>query len=131
MRPYLAIIKDSFRAAWASKVLYVLLGLITVLLLVLAPLHYRQSLDWKLIPEEYLQQTSSITSRLIDRKDDADHPLMGKIWEELPEGLRKELSTRDQSTGKQNNPTKQNLETFSELIGELNNIIAKVDFFRR
>ena len=129
MRPYFAIIKDSFRAAWASKVLYVLLGLITLLLLVLAPLHYRQSLEWKLIPEEYLQQTSSITARLFDRKDADDEPLMRKIWEELPEGLREELSTLGQSTRKRNDPTKQDLETFSELIGELNNIIAKNDFF--
>ena len=129
MRPYFAIIKDSFRAAWASKVLYVLLGLITVLLLVLAPLHYRQSLDWKLIPEEYLQQTSSITSRLLGRKDDASEPLMVKIWKALPEGLRDDLSSLQQSTRKRNDPTKQDLDTFRELIGELNNIIAQEDFF--
>ena len=38
MRPYLAIIKDSFREAFASKVLWVLLALITLLLIALAPL---------------------------------------------------------------------------------------------
>ena len=32
MRPYLAIILDSFRAAIASRVLYILLALITILI---------------------------------------------------------------------------------------------------
>jgi len=42
MRPYLAIIKDSFREALASRVLWVLLALITVTLLGIAPLTYRE-----------------------------------------------------------------------------------------
>src|SRR4029450_797093 len=41
MRPYVAIIKDSFREAFASKVLWVLLLLILVFLLALAPIGYR------------------------------------------------------------------------------------------
>ncbi len=44
MRPYLAIIKDSFHEALASRVLWVLLLLITVLLLVMAPVGYREEL---------------------------------------------------------------------------------------
>jgi hypothetical protein len=42
MRAYLAVIQDSFREALASRVLWVLLIMITLLLLVLAPLGYRQ-----------------------------------------------------------------------------------------
>ncbi len=42
MRSYFAVIQDSFREALASRVLWVLLVLITLLLLVLAPLGYRQ-----------------------------------------------------------------------------------------
>lgn len=41
MRPYLAIIKDSFREAFASRVLWVLLILITVFLAALAPFGFR------------------------------------------------------------------------------------------
>lgn len=44
MRPYLAIIKDSFREALASRVLWVLLGLITLMLVALAPLGIRLNL---------------------------------------------------------------------------------------
>jgi len=42
MRPYFAIIKDSFREAMASRVLWVLLGLISIVLVALAPLTYRE-----------------------------------------------------------------------------------------
>ncbi len=45
MRPYLAIIKDSFRAAMASRVLFFLLLLITCLLVALAPLHLQPITD--------------------------------------------------------------------------------------
>ena len=41
MRPYLAIIADSFREALASRVLWILLVLITLLLAALVPLGYR------------------------------------------------------------------------------------------
>lgn len=44
MRAYLAIIKDSFREALASRILYIMLGLISLLLLIAAPLTYRQEL---------------------------------------------------------------------------------------
>ena len=40
MRPYLAIIADSFREALASRVLWILLILITLLLAALVPLSY-------------------------------------------------------------------------------------------
>jgi ABC-type transport system involved in multi-copper enzyme maturation permease subunit len=130
MRPYFAIIKDSFRAAWASKVLYVLLGLITLLLIGLAPLHYRESLDWKLIPSDYIRESGSISQRLFDKKDAVDEPLMGKIWQVLPNGLRDDLtSTFAQPNSKGSNPNKRNMAMFNELIGELNNVIAEPDFF--
>src|SRR5689334_9820770 len=38
MRPYLAVLKDSFREALASRVLWILILLITVVLLLVAPL---------------------------------------------------------------------------------------------
>lgn len=134
MRPYLAIIKDSFRAAWASKVLYVLLGLITLLLTVIAPLHYRQSLDWKLIAAQHVQQFGSIGQRLIDNNSADGKPLLRRIWNELPAGLRDDLTTTLGKSGTaptqpNNNPTKRNLETFRELIAELNNVIRQPDFF--
>ena len=48
MSKYLAIIKDSLREALASRVLWVVLVLITLLLMVLAPLSYREDLTWRM-----------------------------------------------------------------------------------
>ena len=130
MRPYFAIIKDSFRAAWASKVLYVLLGLITLLLLALAPLHYQESLDWKLTSADYIREFGSISERLFENRNSSEQPLIGKIWQAFPKGLRADItSTFEQPSNKRNNPNKRNMDLFYELIGELNNVIKEPDFF--
>ncbi|QDU31614.1 ABC-2 family transporter protein [Anatilimnocola aggregata] len=44
MRPYLAIVKDSFREAFASRVLWIVLIIITLFLFAVSPLTYRQTL---------------------------------------------------------------------------------------
>lgn len=44
MRPYLAIIKDAFREAFHSRVLWIVLVIISLFLLAVAPLTYRQTL---------------------------------------------------------------------------------------
>ena len=67
MRPYLAIIKDSFREALASRILYILLGLITVLLLLAAPLTYRLELTTGL-----RERDSSEWPDLIDKLKQAE-----------------------------------------------------------
>jgi len=48
MGKYLAIIKDSFREALSSRVLWLVLVLITMLLLAVAPLGYHEELTWRL-----------------------------------------------------------------------------------
>ena len=83
MRPYFAIIKDSFRAALASRVLYVLLIFITLLLLVIAPLHIRETLDWQL-PERGLN-SEGIAKVLVERQGQPKEAVMTRIWELLPD----------------------------------------------
>lgn len=83
MRPYFAIIKDSFRAALASRVLYVLLIFITLLLLVIAPLHIRETLDWQL-PERGLN-SKGIAKLLVERQGQPDEAVMTRVWELLPD----------------------------------------------
>jgi ABC-type transport system involved in multi-copper enzyme maturation permease subunit len=89
MRPYLAIIKDSFRAAFASHVLYVLLGLITVLLVAIAPFHYQEVLDWKLKLREHVTNPQLLVERLVEGKD--DDPKIKSVWDALPADLQKEV----------------------------------------
>lgn len=52
MRPYFAIIKDSFREAFHSRVLWIVLVLISLFLLAVAPLSYRQTLTTSIYQEE-------------------------------------------------------------------------------
>jgi len=71
MRPYLAIIKDSFREAIASRVLWILLVIVTVALLGIAPLSFRQVAtvdlrdgdveEWPLLIEELREASQSET----------------------------------------------------------------------
>src|SRR2546425_1214976 len=73
MRPYIAVIKDCFREALASRVLWILLVLITLMLLLIAPfaikdhrparLHASTIFDWPgLISKLRMQAASSETS---------------------------------------------------------------------
>lgn len=89
MRPYLAIIKDSFRAAFASQVLYVLLGLITLLLVAIAPFHYQEVLDWKIKLREHVPNPQLLVERLVEGKE--NDPKIKSVWDALPADLQKEL----------------------------------------
>ncbi len=70
MRPYLAIIKDSFREAFHSYVLWIVIGLITVFLLAAALVSYRQTLTVGLRDDEVdcvvdLDEVDHVTDRNI------------------------------------------------------------------
>jgi ABC-type transport system involved in multi-copper enzyme maturation permease subunit len=145
MRPYLAIIKDSFRAALASRVLYVLLLLITVLLLALAPLFVRETLDWKLNRQANVRDPKQVIQRLVERRETSRS--IKRIWELLPAGLKTQLVERvegkaaDENENDESNRTdgrrRRNEPEFArelrlqdEVIDELNTLIARRDFFR-
>ncbi len=153
MRQYLAIIKDSFRAAMASRVLYVLLALITVLLLALAPFHFVETLDWKLVYQQHVKDPAALIEQILEKKDDPGRPEVGKIWEMLPASLKKDLektrksegvdsSDESQGAGSAKDPPgmpeslkrqqKSNRAFFmhQKLIEQLNELIKDPDFYR-
>ncbi len=139
MRPYLAIIKDSFRAAMASRVLYVLLFLITVLLAAIAPLHMRETLDWE-VKNQVNVDADRLLRRIAERHDKEEEKPVARIWELLPEKTRKkmtEIVERPEDQGEEESdapgvPPKvvEDIHTKEELIKELNNIIKNPDFYR-
>ena len=140
MRPYLAIIKDSFRAAMASRVLYVLLLLITLLLIVLAPLHMRETLDWELNRQTNLRNPERLLRRIVERHDQEGEKPIARIWELLPAKTRDkmvEIVERPEGTGLDDPdvpgaPPKviEDIHTYEELIVQLNQIIENPDFYR-
>lgn len=154
MRPYLAIIKDCFRAALATRVLYVLLILITVLLLAIAPFYLRETVEWKLnwrwAPPgpnseagNNVRNPQQIAERLVTRHDETDQKPIARIWELLPEELTKKLvelnesefdpleasAQQDQGPGLSRQEREVN-RRYGELVDGLNGIIENPDFYR-
>ena len=140
MRPYLAIIKDSFRAAMASRVLYVLLLLITLLLVALAPLHMRETLDWELKREANIKYPDRLLRRIVERRDSDRDPGIVRIWEMLPEKTQKkmlEIMERPEGEGLEDPDIPgsspkviEDIHTYEELITELNTIIEDRNFYQ-
>lgn len=99
MRPYLALIKDSFRAAFASNVLYLLLALITCVLLAVAPLHVREILDWKIRFGESNSVSERVARYLVERGENEKYPKVMRVWSKLKpktqENVRKWVEIMD------------------------------------
>ena len=136
MRPYLAIIKDSFRAAMASRVLYVLLILITLLLVALAPLHIDESLDWRLVSDVNVHKPDALMRRVL--RDKETNPQAIRVWSMLSGPLKKQMADIvEQSQKKPVKPNQGPAESFKtlmaqqSLIEELNGIISNPDFYHQ
>lgn len=91
MRPYFAIIGDSFRSAFASRVLYVLLALILLFLAALAPFYVTEGLDWKLSMMQNLNNPPRLARQLAERSQQVNYPEVKLIWERLDEDLQNRL----------------------------------------
>src|SRR6478672_6268169 len=90
MRPYLAIIKDSFREALASRVLWVFTGLIALLLLILAPIGYKLNLTGPITWGE-IADGPQLVERM-RREFAAAKPSPGhRIWSLLDDETRSKL----------------------------------------
>lgn len=133
MRPYFALIKDSFRAAIASKVLYVLLGVITLLLLVIAPLHVREVLDWKLDFRRNVTKVDDLVSTLVEQ---GENLAAQRVWELLDEPLKADLvdfAKRRKTAGadqeEDREQRRENSRIEDELEEALNELIQRTDFY--
>jgi ABC-type transport system involved in multi-copper enzyme maturation permease subunit len=90
VRAYLAIIKDSFREALASRVLWILLVLTTLLLLALAPMGLDEQVSVKFTPREILDGPTFIER--IERQQAASPPSPGKqVWKLLGADFKVQL----------------------------------------
>ena len=115
MRPYLAIIKDSFRAAMASRVLYVLLILITLLLVALAPLHIDESLDWRLVSDVNVHKPDALMRRVL--RDKETNPQAIRVWSMLSGPLKKQMADIvEQSQKKPVKPNQGPAESFKTCL---------------
>src|SRR4051794_11090899 len=88
MRPYLAIIKDSFREALASRVLWVLLVLITLTLAGFAPLTYREEATVG-VRERDVDAWPILIEKLREASDSQEHGPVHRIWSMLDDDGKK------------------------------------------
>ncbi len=132
MRPYLAIIKDSFRAALASRVLYVLLGLILLFLLLISPLHVRESLDTRINLDRDVVAKDQMV--LIDRlKEEVanENKGMQRIWEFLSDKTKEKLEKIEFGDEKESKTSDVEVQFATlALAKELNDMIGNEDFYR-
>lgn len=134
MRPYIAIIKDSFRAAMASRVLYVLLVLITLLLLAISPFHVRETLDWEL-SEANVRSPDRMVRRIVSGKSEMP---VAAIWESFSSSTQEKMIEIVDGKDDQNEENEipgmskpeQDMLTYRDVIIELNEAIEDRDFYQ-
>ena len=136
MRPYLAIIVDSFRAAIASRVLYIMLALITLLFLVVGPLHLTETLDWKLRQFQHFEKSDAIIARLIERGETGRTKTTTRVWSLLSKDtqdiVRKLHENKDKVYDHRDPASlwKEQREDMAKLVDGLNEMIESPSFYR-
>ena len=124
MRPYLAIIKDSFREALASRVLWILLLLITVMFLGFAPLGWHRELTSR-IGWDDLSRFEELARRLVNHHDKPE-TFEGRIASMLSPGLNSELKSIVNSS-REDRRKERRVER--DLSVELNKLLNRRDFY--
>ena len=125
MRPYLAIIKDSFREAIASRVLWILLSLIGLQLLLMAPAGIRLNLTTDFAWGDIGGGPELVTK--LRRATIADAPSPGKrIWSLLGSETQRKLYQLEQAEEGENRDFFQAMEV---LRTGLTTLIHRRDFY--
>ncbi len=110
----------------SSRVLYIVLLLIVLVLVVLAPLHVRQQLDWKLSLETGVSEPARLVTRLVEEGKSGKRAAVAHIWNKLSPELQADLETRasggDADDPKSSGPARQAL--YRRLVAEFNDLLA-------
>lgn len=129
MSKYLAVIKDSLREALASRVLWIVLILITILLMLLAPLTYREDLTWRLRDND-VQEWPELMVLVRDEADLLKPSPAHRVWSLLPRDHQAALANVkipgvDQDA---RNPF-EFLGVFSHFKEEINTLLERRDLY--
>jgi len=122
MRPYWAIIRDSFHEALVSRVLWILLLLTTLFLLALVPLGFMEQAASFLRDDDFLNRDKLVEKIVAAGKSSQPSPGL-RIWELLDDSTRQSLERE----------TKDRFESrmrFGNLVEALQKMIVRRDFYR-
>lgn len=123
MRPYLAVIRDSFREALATRVLWIVLLLISLFLALLAPLGFEKTIAISVHWED-LRDPTALIQHLIENQDRPNLPA-GYLWSRLPAGFRSELTALKNSDGGRG----ARMRAAGRLRNEINRLLNTRDFY--
>jgi hypothetical protein len=128
MRPYAAVIKDSFREALASRVLWVLTGVIVLVLLALAPLGYRLNLSGEFSWGDISEGTDLAAS--LRQAGNSPTPSPGRrIWSLFDEETRTRVEKMETAAeAEQGRDYERGLEA---LRRGLNKLVSKSDLYTK
>ena len=122
MRPYLAVIRDSFHEALVSRVLWILLALSTIVLLGLLPLGFIEQAGSILLDEDILNRDKLIERIVAQGKSPEPSP-GHRIWELLDAPTQRTL------TAKPDDPFEAR-QRRANLVQPLQTLLDRRDFFQ-
>jgi hypothetical protein len=122
MRPYLAVIYDSFREALATRVLWIVLILITLFLAAFTPLGIEKTVAITLQWND-LRDPAKLVNHMIEQQDKPETPA-GYLWTKLPETFQTELSEL-----KDNSDQRPRMRAAGRLRNEINKQLHSREFY--
>ena len=128
MRPYLAVIKDSFREALASRTLWILLILIAVTLAALAPFSYREVLSAGIGRRDFVDAGDFVAELRSAAKEEEPSP-PGHIWSRLDPSLQNKLRRLHEPADAQRGERLEYRDTIEELAAALDDLLQREDFY--
>ncbi|HEX3724911.1 MAG TPA: ABC transporter permease, partial [Pirellulales bacterium] len=124
MRPYLAIIRDSFAEALASRVLWILIILSTLFLAALVPLGVSEQADALLRPSD-ISDATALAKKLKSRGQHTRPSPARRIFELAGEDFKRTLAAMP---AKSKSPTDDGA-LHNQLADELNTLLQRADLF--
>lgn len=123
MRPYLAVLKDSFREALASRVLWILIIVTTVLLVLVAPLGFKEEKATRL-RRNSVRNWPELAAKIKAQGADGQASPGSRIWSRLSDDLKAQLARFDDQSGG------EGLGDFvGPLVDELNDVLGDRSFY--
>ena len=123
LRPYLAVIVDSFREAFATRVLWVVLLLVGLLLAALAPFTFRDAVAVTVRYEDF-RDARGVLLHLQEQSEKPESP-GGYLWSRLSEPLQKKIAGLSIDSDR-----RERMDAFGRFRGELNSLLRERDFYR-
>lgn len=133
LRPYLAVIKDSYRAAASNWALYAMLGLVTLILIALFPFWVEEQLTTEIRREGDIRNVNSVSRRLIAASQRAEPSPAKRVWDFLPEetqtkmkdmyGLSTEPSANPKNSESPMERAQKQEGLFNSIVSGLNDLL--------